>query len=720
MNCSKAGVWASCASVLMSAVVMDFLAASAAFGQTQEELSTITVTAQRRAESLADVPISVTALSSDDLTQARITSTADLNLLAPGLTVSEGGVYVEPAIRGITTDQDSPLAQSNVATYIDGVYQQSTVGAIYQLPDIKEIQVLEGPQGTLFGRNATGGAILINTLDPSLTAFGGNALVRYGNYGQVAGQAFVGGPIIQDRLAASLSLYDDHMGGYQHNIAGPAFDDNVDSLVVRGKIRFVPWEGADFILTGMYTDLRDYDTLKQSSLFGNNLGLALGLPPSQVASQPWQYSDNVNSFNKTQERAISLRGNIDLGPGTLTTTSSYNTNPSINLSDGDNTALSLAKYGVYAYTRSYSQEVLYATNQLGDFHAVGGLFYYYAKGGYNPLNVNDYAETIFTAENQQSYAAFVDGTYNITQQFSVTGGLRYTYESQSSYAGIVFGTPTPPPTYPFLGSASWNKVTPRASLQYKATDATNLYFTYSQGFKSGAFNATSFQTAPANPETVNAYEIGVKSSAISQVTVNAAAFYYDYTDLQVTSISQTNQAVTQKLANAASARIFGAELNTAWKATDQFSLEFGGGYLHARYSSFPDASINVPTGAGGNMTEVANISGATLIRAPEWSGHLTARYVQPTDVGPLDLSVTAFFSSHEFFDPSDRIVQPDYHILNGNLGWSPRGYDNLTFRLWGKNLTNAKVIYTTVIGELADSVGYQMPRTYGVEAAYKF
>jgi iron complex outermembrane receptor protein len=705
----------------MLAVVMDLLVASVAFGQTQQELDTITVTAQRRSEPLSEVPISVTALTSEDLTAARITSTADLGLLTPGLVMSAGGVYVQPAIRGITTEQTEPLSQSSVATYIDGVYQQTTVGALYELPDVKQIEVLKGPQGTLFGRNATGGAILITTLNPSLTELTGNALVRGGNYNEGVGQFFIGGPIIKDKLAVSLTVFDSHVGGYQRNVSGPNFDDDVDNLVIRGKIRFVPWEGADFVLTGLYTSERDYDSLKDSNYLGNNVALALGTPPSQIASQPWTYSQNIDSFSKTQQRSLSLRGDISVGPGTLTTTSSYNTTPNNTSSDGDNSGLPLADYGIHIDTLSYTQEFLYATNQLGPFRAVGGVFYYYAKGSFDPLNVNSYAESIYTADQQQSVAVFGEGTYDITQQLSVTGGLRYTSEDQSSYAALALGTPAPPDTLPLLGRASWNKVTPRASILFKATDATNLYFTYSQGFKSGAFNSPSFQMTPVNPETVNAYEIGIKSSQIPTVSYNAAAFYYDYSNLQVTSIQQSGATVIQQLTNAATAKIYGAELNAAWNATDKFSLEFGGSYLHARYTSFPDASLNVPSGFGGNVTVLSNISGATLIRAPSWSGHLTTRYVQPTAAaGSFNLSATAFFSSQEFFDPGDRIVQPDYHILNANLGWQPPGLSNLTVRLWGKNITDAKVIDNTTIGTLADTVHYQMPRTYGGEVEYRF
>ena len=168
------------------------------------------------------------------------------------------------------------------------------------------------------------------------------------------------------------------------------------------------------------------------------------------------------------------------------------------------------------------------------------------------------------------------------------------------------------------------------------------------------------------------------------------------------------------------AKISGAEVDITWHATEEFTLTAGGTYLHARYSSFPSAVVNVPSGTGGNITVARDVSGNTMIRATKWSGNGTARYLKETNVGDFDASVTVFVSTKVFFDIGDRVVQPAYGLVNASLAWRPPGETGAEFRLYGKNLTNHPVIFGTTITNSADGVNYAPPRTYGFEVSYKF
>ena len=567
------------------------------------ELSEIIVTAERRSERLQDVPLSVTVLTPEALAAAAIISTEDLPLITPGLRMDSGGIYTQPVIRGITTYQTYVSSDANIATYIDGVYQQAMLGAIYELPDVQQIEVLKGPQGTLFGRNATGGAILINTLDPNLTTTTGNFVAAAGNYTSGLAKAYVSMPLVQDKLAASVTLYTDHTDGQMLNLVNGRRYSPVDNYVLRGKLRFEPWDGGDFVLTGSWSKRKDYQDLRNNFLNGNN-AYRNYIPASLLASQPDTFSTYFNSNFYDYKGDVSLRGTIDLGPGKLKTTSAYTRTSTQLLLDCAGVPLELcATYFPVATTQTYSEDIVYTTDQLGRFHATVGADVYNNRGVNLPLLYVvppiSLSDNIWTEDTTMAYAAFGELNYEITDQFSLTGGVRYSREKKAAYyaqtVAFTLNTITPEPPLPLLGQDTWNAVTPRGSLLYKVTDNTNLYFTYSQGFQSGAFNTVAAQATPVAPEEIKSYEAGIKSSVTNDIAVEAAFFYYNYTDLQVATIyNLPNGTYTQVITNAANAKIYGSELNANWRATPEFSLKLGGTYLHARYSDFSTASVDVP------------------------------------------------------------------------------------------------------------------------------
>jgi iron complex outermembrane receptor protein len=694
-------------------------AQTAPAGGGQAQAAEIVVTAQRRSEKLVDVPLSVTAITPEVLSMAHITSTRDLGMVTPGLSIAAGGAYVQPTIRGITTNQTVPTSESNIATYVDGVYQNTMAAALYELPDVKQVEVLKGPQGTLFGRNATGGAILINTIQPNLTHFTGELSGSLGNYQNAIVKGYVSGPIIQDKLAMSLTAFNEHMGGYKQNLlADGAGIGHLDDFLFRGKIRVLPWQGADFTLTGLYTDRRDYTAVKNTNWHGNNSAVQK-LPPSLIASGPYQFSSDVDPYANSKQASISLRGTIDAGPGVITSTTAYIKNTGVFTSDSDNSPLPTSYLYIPYFTKSFQQELLYTTNQLGKFHGVGGFYYFHSYGGFNPLNVNSYLQNIYTRDKDSSFAFFGEGVYDVTDRLRLTAGVRYSHEAVDANAALTLRTPIPPSSIPGLGQHTWAAWTPKASALYKISERTNAYFTYSQGFKSGVFNTVAFQTTPVNPEKVSAYEVGVKSDGIQNFSWSVAGFLYNYKDLQLPTIIQNGLVVTQQLTNAAQSQIKGVEVNGTWQLNEVLSLTGGGTYLHGRYTSYPNAVINVPTGGGGNKTIPANLSGYTMIRAPAWSGNLTGRFLKVTAKGTYDLAITAYAATKSYFDVGDRIVQPGYALVNMSLAWRPP-QSGAEFKLWGKNLTNAAYIYGTTITTATDGVNYAPPRTYGVELSYSF
>lgn len=709
---------------LLAASGISALSCTPAFSQGRsvaEDASTtgdIIVTAQRRAERLQDVPISVTAVSGETLAEAGVTSTKELSMVVPGLRVETTGAYVQPTIRGISTSVVSPTAESNIATYVDGVYQTTQVAAIYELPDVERVEVLKGPQGTLFGRNATGGAILINTIRPDLNEVNGMVSASYGRFNQVVLKGFASSPIIEDRLALGVSgFFEDRDGFRRHLLQNRRRVGKVQSMLLRGKLRFQPWEGADFTLTGLYTDRDDFDAVKNTNYRGNNAARRT-LPASQIASRAWEFSGNEDPYALSKQRSISFRGEIEAGPGTITTTTAYTHDTNELASDSDNSPLAGTYIVTPGFSKTFQQEVVYATDKIGRFQGVAGLFYFRNKGGQD-LNVNRNALTIFQRDQAESMAAFGEVVFDVTDRLSVLGGLRYSWDKQKAFATAVPGTGLKPAVIPRLGQKDWHAWTPRASVLYKVTDRTNVYFTYSQGFKSGLFNTVAFQATPVNPERVKAYEVGLKTSELSGLSLNLAGFYYDYKNLQQPTAILNAGVPRQELRNAASSEIYGFEAEGNWRLSDAFSLTAGLTYLHARFESYPLALINVPRVDFGNNQVFADVSGNTLIRSPNWSGNLTARYATDVGLGRLEAIGTVFYSSKFYLEPSNRITQPQYALVNASVGLQPAG-TAFEVRLWGKNLTNQSVIFGANPSAGGDTIFHGPPRTYGVEVSYRF
>lgn len=689
-------------------------------------LQEVIVTAQRRSERLEDVPISVTAVSGQQLANSGITTSIDLTMVTPGLKMDTGGAYVQPAIRGITSTIQQPNSESNVATYIDGVYLPNEQGAVYALPDVQDVEVLKGPQGTLFGRNATGGAILINTFAPSLTETTGMVGGSYGSFNMETEEGFLSVPIVPDKLAMSVTAYHYSTTGWERNLLadGQHVGTGEKDDLLRVKIRFEPWEGADFTLTNMYSYTNSHDGFEFTVLNGNSA--FAGIPGVTIASEPNTFAQAHIPDNHVRQEAGSLRGVIDLGPGTLTTTTAYQDTVAHLYVDLSDVPVDL---GTVAYASTFtdiSQEFLYTTNQLGRFRGVGGLYYFQDDGGVLPLQINTFvgptimndAEVIYQKDSDHSYSVFGDGTYDITDALSITGGVRYNRERVEGNASIEFLTNAPLLPGP-LGSVTYNNTTPRASLVYKLDPDSNVYFTYSQGFKSGVFNSTSFQTTPVKPETVDAYEVGFKSRSFKTLSFDAAAYYYDYKNLQVPALLTIDNAITQVLTNAATAKIYGAEFDTVWQATNALKFSAGFEYLHARYSSFPDASLDVPI-AGcvcGNKNVIGDVSGNTMIRSPTISGNLSGNYTWTLPKGVLDLSAIVFATSKIYYDVGDRLEQPGYAKLNAKLAWRVNGFD---VSVWGRNLTNRNIIASILEETLLDAATYEPPRQVGGEVLYHF
>jgi len=689
-----------------------------------DNLAEIVVTAQKRTERLQDTPVSITALSAQDLARNGVETAQDLPSVVSGLVWSNQGAWVEPNLRGVSTNVSAVGAASPIAIYLDGVYQPMQAGTIADLPDVSQIEVLKGPQGTLFGRNATGGAIAINTLDPSFTPTGKFSLSA-GDYdgskqsGHYSISSFLAGPLVDDTLAGSFSAYYDRTDGYLTNDVGGGRGGEINSAVFRGKLL---WKISDAVkvLTTFYYEHRD-DQAAEAGFPQGGITTASFYPPSVVPTQPWHYAfDGPTPTANLDSRGANIKATVDLDAGTLTSITAYQ-NYNVLVVDDGHAAYSpgcIAAFDCIAGIirtpdQAYSQEFDFASKQMGMFRYVAGVF-----GLDNDVQEQDvYNSASLYIDNTSirsiSYAAFAEGTADLTDKFSVVAGLRVNKDilrAFGSYSGA------PEERY---ADKSWTSTTPRVSLIYKINPVVNTYFTYSQGFKAGVVSGQSTTAPPANPEKIYAYEVGVKA-AQENYSLNVAAFYYDYRDLQVEVFD--DQTLATEPLNAARAEIVGLDIDGTVKLTDGFRMRLDTTYLPtAKYKSFPNAVVYLsPLSATGLVTDSNyNATGSRMLVTPVWTGTLSGTYTKEFAAGVFEGTASVYHSASYRWEYTGTVNTGAYNLLNGQLSFTPAA-NSLKYTLYGKNLTNKAYVQGALPTSFAHEVIFAPPREVGVRLDYSF
>jgi iron complex outermembrane receptor protein len=692
------------------------------------ELGEIVVTSQRREERLRDVPLSVTAQSAEQLSNAGVDTSRDLTRTVPGLNFSFYGAWAQPAVRGVTSTNSSPGVDGGaVAVYLDGVYQPNQQNNAFELPDVQRVEVLRGPQGTLFGRNATGGAIQVITLDPTFYNTGHfTASAGYFDINDatdVSVKGFVSGPIIADKLAGSLALAGQQRGGYYTRLqTGDDYGDLTSGLI-RGKLLWEPKDGIKFLLTAHAVSRSDDAAEVGQPLNGNTQARRVD-PTAVYATQPWDLSFNRAGFVHNRNSGVSLRSTFDLGFATLTSITAYQKARSNTFGDYDQTASTVFDQAPnpIQWNTTTSQEFLLTSNSDGPLHYTVGAYGYHDKAQGNSgflvngvLTSNRYDKIDTTA-----YAGFGEVSYDLTDQLTIGGGVRYSWEEKCSIL-----VPNPVTNTPAIdrGCADWDAVTPRVYVRYKLNDQVNLYANYSEGFKSGVFDSTSL--IPANPETIKSYEVGAKLGG-PRYNLTLTAFHYQYDDLQFQSYDQATQTV--RINNAASAEITGFEAEGQFALGDDFRLTGNFAYLPtAKYSKFTNASLFVPVvnGAGvptgGNNTLLnQDVSGSRMIRAPEFTYNITALYAHDFAFGSINGALSFYHSSDFRYEQTGRVKTEAYSTLNGNIAWAPANQENWQISLWGRNLTNEAYVVSALPTAAIDWVTYAPPREIGITVDYRF
>jgi iron complex outermembrane receptor protein len=687
------------------------------------ELETIIVTAQKRSEKLQQVPITISAFDAATLTKSGITSVTDLSVLVPGLVYSDVVGYGLPYLRGIGTPATGPGFENPVATYVDGVYYASQAGALLSLNNIASVEVDKGPQGTLFGRNATGGAIQIRTLAPS-DQFGGKAEIGYGNYNTGEGQLYVTGGIAPD-LAANLAVsFMDQGDGYGVNLANGKYVDRSTDFTLRTKLLYSPTESTSITLaldmgrsTGVPALNPAPGTIPQ---FG---------PP--IAANPRNDYGYPQPFAHISQEGAAVTIDHDMDFATLTSITAFRHTLFNSLFDSTMTAEPGTIFfldGKEPHSQA-SEELQLASSPGGVIDWVGGTYLYWERAGnLEPTLIGGDSFNFFglpggltQAPDDTTYSAaiFGQGTYHLTSDTSVTVGLRFTDEYKDDR--FLQNIPAFDAITDIRSTKNFTNLSWRFALQHDFASNMMGYISYSRGYKSGGFNDGS----PYNPETLDSIEAGLKTELLdNRVRLNASAFYYIYDNIQTVTYPNGNLLVT----NGAGAKLYGLDLDGEWAATQDFRVSGGLETMYSEFTSFPDASCSVPLPSsivGGRQvgygTAYVNCSdtGKRLPKTPDLTFSIAADYSKEVSFGKVATNVTYSYNSGFFGESDNRLRQPAYSVLNASVSIGTAD-DSLVLKLWGKNLSDSLYALILAAETNGDEIQYAAPRTFGATLTKKF
>jgi iron complex outermembrane recepter protein len=741
----------SCLILAVSAFAL--IRAAPAFAQegndAAAESGEIVVTAQRRAESVQDVPISITALTGQTLEAAGIQDTENLSTLTPGLLVQRS-VVGQIRIRGIGNENYTISGDPGVAVHSDGVYVARAAAGLFDLFDVQRVEVLRGPQGTLYGRNATGGVINVIPNTPQ-AEFSGRIAASYGNYDAFRMDGYVNAPI-SDSVAIRIAALGNYRDGFTRNTNAAAAArgfgqlDSKDVFALRAQVANT--DDGPFKARLAFEYMNDDSNLSAykyrnrpnalpTSDFGGG-AQAFTTPFLRTVNQGFELAipgtnrriANDDDVFKTVQKAISLHLSYDFGNVGLSSISGFRDTKFNWLNDGDGADIFFVNYLQQDASKQYSQELQLSGG--GDkVEWLVGAFYFRETGESFialpfPFGANlPFYITIDGTAKTRALAGFGEVRWNATDRLKVTLGGRYSSEKRAAAYRYEINFGAPFVANPDL-KETFNAFTPRLVVNYALTDDLNIYASATRGFKSGGFNLLAIQPS-FDPEKLWSFESGFKATfGGGRGYVNGNVFYTDYKDVQVQQIVNLSSVLT----NAAAATIKGAELEAGYR--EPMGFEAGGSlaYLDAKYDSFCTGDPTQPTAAisaGCNAANPIDLTGNRFPRAPKWtlSGHL-GYTADLGGTGSLGARIDVRYQSLTYFTQFNRplISQKGYTLVNGRVTWKSEN-ERYSLSMFGNNLTNKKyfseVLESGAFNPQLVAQGYVAPpRTYGVAASVNF
>lgn len=754
-RCARRGALsrAACALACIAGAGVDGLALAA--------IEEVVVTARRREEGLQETPLAVTAFTPGQLAARNIDRLDQISRFTPNLIFDAGSGNTggsangQVFIRGIGQTDFLFASDPGVGLYVDEVYFPRATGVVLDLVDVERVEVLRGPQGTLFGKNTIGGALNIVSRAPG-EKLGAEVTVTAGSRDRIDARGAADVPLVQDLLHARVSFSTRHQDGYVRRLTPDGRDEgDTDSSAIRGQLRFTP--GGDWIITfaGDVTRKREHalaqevvavhpSTPADPALFLWNMLVAPGLGPGVAYDARWLTPDYTNASTGPNMSDFDMWGVSLVATGTLAgslrlkSVTAWREQDAEFGQDQDGSPLRYTETTNENAHEGASQELQLAGDGFGDrLSWVAGVFYMHeegddrfdtalaaglfdalealpaplvplapgvacppppgvplpcAGGTGNPLNVGlDFEATFVDAIDIDSYAAYGQGTFALTERLSLSAGLRYTYERKEFTTELkrnAAGVTTLPET---TIENDWDAFTPRLGLEYRFTPALMTYLSAARGFKSGGFNGraqTLEEIDTFDPEFVWSYEVGLKSEWFGRrLVVNLAAFHTDYSDIQILTLRPVSGGILAAVTeNAGDADIDGVEIEIAAQPVPGLDLRGTLGWIDAAYTGLaPNATVG---------------PGDDFVKTPKWNASLAGQYRIPlAALGAVMLGADVSYRSRYVNESNNTpvLVQDPVALVGARISWTSSD-DRWEAALSGTNLSDERYVINGLTG----------------------
>ncbi len=726
-----------------SAAWIGTIGAVAIIGQAtaqENALEEVVVTASKRQVALEDLAAAANVIGGDAIRPGGIQEIRDMQVDIPNLSLGDQFGFARIFMRGIGMTSIDIGGEGAVAFLQDGAIVPRPAAQLMGMFDLQQVEVLRGPQGTLYGRGATAGAINMVTTKPG-DEFGGYANLSLGNYDLTNFQGAVDLPI-GDSFAVRLATSIQQRDGYGENrFSGDDVNDR-DAQAYRVTLKYDPGTSWDALLSAQYYE--EDDNNYAFNYFGQSEGSSIPVPfavpilggrtVGMVGGDFQDINSDQEAINDRDGYLVNLIFNVDINDATsLRSITSVQQMDRFLRDDLDSTDANL--FGQNNYTEesdSFGQEFI-LNYSSGNLDVVAGVMYFEEElfgevrvpltnicfllapetcgtpiG--DGLNNGNYLQD--GDVDIEAWGVYAEATYRLSEHWSIIAGLRYNYEERDGTGSFIFDAIGL--NVPTNAKDDWDDWTPRLTIQWEPGDNLMLYATYNEAFKSGVIN-TGSTSPPLDPETVTAYEVGLKgSNDDGSFRYSLAAFYYDYEDLQISFVDETSTVST---INAAEAENYGAELEVFAELGGGFSVDFYLTYLSAEYEEFFNGDY-------ANGFAIADLSGNTLPNAPEYTAKLGLAWETAIGNGRLRIRGDAYYQDEVYFTEWNRrdAYQGSYEQYNASIEYLYG--ESWLFSIWGRNLSDEDVISNNIItAPLYDSlrVGSVLPpRTYGATVGFQF
>lgn len=702
-------------------------------------LERIEVTARKSLETLQSVPVAVTSIGSEQLDQGGISVMTEIQQFSPNTTLQNSrgtNATLTAFIRGV--GQEDPLwgYEPGVGIYVDDVYLARPQGAVLDIIDVERIEVLRGPQGTLYGKNSIGGAIKYVTkkmsgdLEFDLKA-------TLGNYNRqdykVAGKI----PVIDDKLYvgfALASLTRDGFGDFIDTSLVGQDKENYNKDVFAGRIT-VEFEPTDDLFFRFNYDQTNDD----SNAKGGHRLIDGSFEPISGAVQDNVYDSysSLPTWNEAENSGWSLTAEYYINDSwSFKSVTAARENDSRTNIDFDNTLLQTFDVPAIYDDEQFSQE--FQLNYSGEnLTMVSGLYYYDGEscGHYDAIFVGFGGTTEQSGcNNSESYALYTQGSYNVTEALSFTVGARYTEEEKDAsvfdnfFLGAVYPNsdwisgyvrPDLTKTQVLDGNETWSRFTPKLGVEYQVDEDMMVFASYSQGFKSGTFNPRAKTNEPSvNPEIVDSVELGIKSEWFDKLRVNGTIFALEHKDRQYKSlVDDGSPSGAARLGNIGESKAIGVELDVAFAATESLNLNFALGYIDSEFTEILQYDGN------GGYDDISDTY--TISNTPDLTANIGVTYDIETNIGSFVVNGNYYYrGEYQLVEQKDALIQDGYGLLNLGVNWYSNDGD-WTAALHWKNITDEEYIvgaYPYGVPYLDNSLiaYYGDPSTVALTVGYSF